>query len=515
MKNIKAYIPFVLALIISAGIIFLYQVTKVEDKNPKEVYKVYLDGEFVGAIRSKKALENYIDSEQKALKEEYDVKKVYIPNGIDIEKTITYKGKIMSEKAIYKKIKEDKSFTIKGYVVTISQNEEEKESEDAIKKDDIKIYLTKKDIFDKAVRRVLNAFVDEEDSKNFENETQTEIVTTGSIIENIYINQDVNIKEAFISTEEDIYTNEGDLTKYLLFGDNSSKQEYTIQLGDTIETVSFNNQLSTDEFLIVNPEFTSKDNLLIPGQKVNVALIAPILEIVVEKEIVEDVDKPYETIEKEDDTMNYGTQTVEVEGVNGIQRVTEKIKYINGEIKTAYILPNPEIIKNPVDKVVVKGTKRVYSGNWTPAVSSGSWGWPTVSPFMITTYFEYRWGSFHDAIDISGCGFGSPIFAIENGTVLQTVSSCGDNGSYGNYCGDGYGNYVWIAHPENVYAIYAHLTHNVTVYPGQQVTKGQIIGYMGNSGSSTGTHLHFGTYYGGTKYGQYGGGTAFNPFTLY
>ena len=515
MKNIKAYIPFVLALIISAGIIFLYQVTKVEDKNPKEVYKVYLDGEFVGAIRSKKALENYIDSEQKALKEEYDVKKVYIPNGIDIEKTITYKGKIMSEKAIYKKIKEDKSFTIKGYVVTISQNEEEKESEDAIKKDDIKIYLTKKDIFDKAVRRVLNAFVDEEDSKNFENETQTEIVTTGSIIENIYINQDVNIKEAFISTEEDIYTNEVDLTKYLLFGDNNSEEEYTIRLGDTIETVSFNNKLSTDEFLIVNPEFTSKDNLLIPGQKVNVALIAPILEIVVEKEIVEDVDKPYETIEKEDDTMNYGTQTVEVEGVNGIQRVTEKIKYINGEIKTAYILPNPEIIKNPVDKVVVKGTKRVYSGNWTPAVSSGSWGWPTVSPFMITTYFEYRWGSFHDAIDISGCGFGSPIFAIENGTVLQTVSSCGDNGSYGNYCGDGYGNYVWIAHPENVYAIYAHLTHNVTVYPGQQVTKGQIIGYMGNSGSSTGTHLHFGTYYGGTKYGQYGGGTAFNPFTLY
>ena len=82
-------------------------------------------------------------------------------------------------------------------------------------------------------------------------------------------------------------------------------------------------------------------------------------------------------------------------------------------------------------------------------------------------------------------------------------------------CGDGYGNYVWIAHPENVYAIYAHLTHNVTVYPGQQVTKGQIIGYMGDSGSSTGTHLHFGTYYGGTKYGTYGGGTAFNPFTLY
>lgn len=515
MKNIKSYIPLVIALIISAGLIFLYQTLKTNDKNPKEIYKVYLDGEYLGAIRSKKALENYIDNEQKALKEEYDVKKVYIPNGIDIKKSITYKGKIMSEKTIYKMIKENKSFTIRGYVVTISQNEEEKEDENIVEKDDIKIYLTKKDIFDTAVKKVLNAFVAEEDSTSFANNKQKEIVTTGSIIENIYINQDVNIKEAFISTDEDIYTNVNDLTKYLLFGNNSSEEEYTIRLGDTIETVAFNNKLSTDEFLIVNPEFTSKDNLLIPGQKVNIALISPILEMVVEKEIVEDVDKPYETIEKEDNTLDWGTETVEVEGENGIQRVTEKIKYVNGEIKTAYILPNPEIIKNPVDKVVVKGTKRSYYGSFTPAVSSGSWGWPTVSPFMISTYFEYRWGSFHDAIDIAGCGFGSPIFAVESGTVLETNSSCADYGGYGNMCGSGYGNYVWIAHPENVYAIYAHLTGNVIVYPGQQVSKGQIIGYMGSSGSSTGTHLHFGTYYGGTKYGTYGGGAAFNPFTLY
>ena len=515
MKGVKSYIPVVIALLISALAIFVYQMLNPTNKNPKEVYKVYLDGEFVGAIRSKKALENYIDNEQKALKEEYEVKKVYIPNGIDIKKAITYKGKIMSEKTIYKKIKENKSFTIRGYVVTISQNEEELENEDVEKKPDIKIYLTKKDIFDKAVRKVLNAFVDEEDSKNYENETQKEIVTTGSIIENIYLNQQVNIKEAFISTDEDIYTNVNDLTKYLLFGDNNSEEEYTIQLGDTIETVSFNNKLSTDEFLIVNPEFTSKDNLLIPGQKVNVALIAPVLEIVVEKETVEDIDKPYETIEKEDSSLDFGVVNVEVEGENGIQRVTEKIKYINGEIKTAYILPNPEIIKNPVDKVVVKGTRRTYSGSFTPAVSSGSWGWPTVSPFMISTYFEWRWGSFHDGIDIAGCGFGSPIFAVENGTVLETVSSCADNGYYGNYCGNGFGNSIWIAHPENVYAVYAHLTHSVNVYPGQEVTKGQIIGYMGNSGSSTGTHLHFGTYYGGTKFGRYGGGTAFNPFALY
>ena len=512
MKNIKTYIPVVIALLISAAIIFFYQTTQAASKNPKEIYKVYLDGEFVGAIRSKKALENYIDSEQKALKEEYDVKKVYVPNGIDIKKAITYKGELMSEKAIYKKIKENKSFTIKGYVVTISQNEEEQENEEVEKKADIKIYLTKKDIFDQSVKKVLNAFVAEEESKAYANNTQKEITTTGSIIENIYINQEVNIKQAFISTDEDIFTNVNDLTKYLLFGGNSSEEEYTIQLGDTIETVAFNNKLSTDEFLIVNPEFTSKDNLLIPGQKVNVALIAPVLEIVVEKEIVEDVEKPFETIEKEDDTLDWGVTKTEVEGVAGIQRVTEKVKYVNGEPLTAYILPNPEIIKTPVDEVVVKGTKRAYSGSFTPALSSGSWGWPTVYPYIITSYYEWRWGRLHAGIDISGTGFGSPIFAAENGTVVDTYSSCDNEGWYGSNCGWGYGNYVWIAHPDNIYIVYAHMMNNILVYPGQQVTKGQIIGYMGNSGSSTGTHLHFGTWYGAT---QSGGGQSFDPFSLY
>ncbi len=512
MKNIKTYIPVIIALLISAAIIFFCQTTQASNKNPKEVYKVYLDGEFVGAIRSKRALENYIDSEQKTLKEEYDVKKVYVPNGIDIKKAITYKGKLMSEKAIYKKIKQNKSFTIKGYVVTISQNEEDLENEEVEKKDDIKIYLTKKDLFDQSVKRVLNAFVAEEDSKNYANNTQKEITTTGSIIENIYLSQEVNIKQAFISTDEDIFTNVNDLTKYLLFGGNSSEEEYTIQLGDTIETVAFNNKLSTDEFLIVNPEFTSKDNLLIPGQKVNVALIAPVLEIVVEKEIVEDVEKPFETIEKEDDTLDWGVTKTEVEGVAGIQRVTEKVKYVNGEPLTAYILPNPEIIKTPVDKVVIKGTKRAYSGSFTPALSSGSWGWPTVYPYIITSYYEWRWGRLHAGIDISGTGFGSPIFAAESGTVLSTYTSCDNDGWYGSTCGHGYGNMIWIAHPDNVYIVYAHMMNNILVYPGQQVTKGQIIGYMGNSGSSTGTHLHFGTWYGGT---QADGGQSFDPFSLY
>jgi murein DD-endopeptidase MepM/ murein hydrolase activator NlpD len=71
---------------------------------------------------------------------------------------------------------------------------------------------------------------------------------------------------------------------------------------------------------------------------------------------------------------------------------------------------------------------------------------------------------------------------------------------------------VWVKNDVgNIWMVYGHLTSDVLVSTGQRVTKGQHIGYMGNSGSSTGTHLHFGTYLGG----QDGTGTPFNPFSIY
>ena len=512
MGKSKSYFLILISIIISLGIVVLTGIKNTDNSNPSEVYKVYLDGDFIGAIRSRVALEKYINQEQKDLKKEYDVKKVYIPNGIDIEKVITYKGKVLSEKAIYKKIKQKKSFTIKGYVVNISKED------DKGKVNEMNLYLLNKNIFDEAVQNVLNSFVSEEDVENYKNDTQPEIKTTGSTIENIFIDQDVTIKEAFISTDELIFTNSTDLTKYLLFGTLAAGEEYTVKLGDTIETVAFNNKLSTKEFLIVNPEFTSSKNILSVGQKVSVALINPLLNIVVEKNVVEDVDKPFETIEKEDSSMDKGTQKVETEGVNGIQRVTEKIQYINGQSQNAYVT-NKVVLKEPVNKVVLKGTREVYTGSYsnygTPAITTGNWGWPTISPYVITSYFEYRWGRLHEGIDISGCGFGSPIYAAQEGTVLSTVSYCPNYGSLNDSCGDWFGNHVWIAHPDNVYIVYAHLVNVVLVSPGQHVSKGQVIGYMGDSGSSTGTHLHFGTFYGGTKYGNPGGGSPFNPYSLY
>jgi murein DD-endopeptidase MepM/ murein hydrolase activator NlpD len=304
-----------------------------------------------------------------------------------------------------------------------------------------------------------------------------------------------------------IFTDVTTLTKYLLFGSLDKDEEYVVQPGDTIETVAFNNKLGVEEFLIVNPEFTSSNNLLSVGQKVSIALIDPIFSIVVEKHIVEDMDKPYETVEKDDSSLYVGTTKVQTEGVNGVQRVTEKVKYINGDAQPA-VITNYTTITEPINKVVLKGTKSYssgYTGGGTPAVVSGNWGWPTIYPYIVTSEFKYRWGKLHAGLDISGCGFGSPIYSIGSGTVTQVVTGCPGQGYYGSTCGGGYGNVVYIDHGNGMIVKYGHLS-TVNASVGQTVSKGQVIGTMGNSGSSTGTHLHFEVRI---------NGTAVNPRTLY
>ena len=489
MNNFKSYLYVFLSLIISLVIIVCYtSINNYKNDVIKDYYNVYLDGRLLGSIRSKSALEKYINKEQKNLKKQYDVDKVYVPNGIDIQKGVSHNPKIVSEKTIYNKIKTKKGFNIKGYVVTIT-------SKDKKKKDKIEINLIDKSLFNKAVTKVVKSFVDPSTLKNYRKNTQPQIKTTGSLIENIDIDQNISIRQSFISTEDVIYLDVDSLTKYLLFGSSNSETEYVVQPGDNIESVAFNNKLNEEEFLIVNPEFTSSKNLLTPGQVVNVALINPILNIVVEKHVVEDQDKPFETEEKDDPTMSMGESRVEVEGVNGRQRVTEKIKYINGEISQSVIV-NSEVLKEPTNKVLVKGTKvnsssyNYYSSNEISYASvGGDWGWPTVSPYIVTSEFKWRWGRLHAGIDIS-CAFGSPIFSVGNGTVVSTYDGCPGHGSLASNCGAGYGNSIFVDYGGGVVIKYGHL-NSVNVGVGQSVYRGQVIGTMGNSGRSSGTHLHY------------------------
>ena len=126
--------------------------------------------------------------------------------------------------------------------------------------------------------------------------------------------------------------------------------------------------------------------------------------------------------------------------------------------------------------------------NDAPVYSSDGFRWPLDSNLrMITTYFGYdSWrGGNHYGIDVGNAGIGGKnIYAAQSGTV---ITAYGDGGYHG-----GAGNYIIIDHGGGLSTVYMHCSA-VAVYEGQTVNKGDVIGYVGSTGWSTGNHLHFET----------------------
>ena len=105
-------------------LMFIVGFAKKVSGTPVEVFQVYLDGKKMGLIESKNELLDLIDKEQSAIKDEYGVDKVYPPNGLDIEKIYTYNTELSNVTDIYNKIKDTEKFTIEGYEITITYNED-------------------------------------------------------------------------------------------------------------------------------------------------------------------------------------------------------------------------------------------------------------------------------------------------------------------------------------------------------------------------------------------------------
>ena len=132
-------------------------------------------------------------------------------------------------------------------------------------------------------------------------------------------------------------------------------------------------------------------------------------------------------------------------------------------------------------KLALQGENPPSNASWTTPVS----GYTITSPFGIRTHPILGTQRMHNGIDMA-CNQGTPIYATRAGTV--TVAS---------YQAGGAGYYVSINHLDGFSSIYMHMT-NYVVSAGQSVSQGQLIGYVGSTGLSTGPHLHFGISYAGT-----------------
>ena len=186
-------------------------------------------------------------------------------------------------------------------------------------------------------------------------------------------------------------------------------------------------------------------------------------------QLTEEVDYP--TVSEEDDDKILGYRFVRQLGETGINLVTNGDVYINGE-KTEETVTFVEVLKEPVEEIVVVGTKKPRTS--TIRFSSGlcfplpSGVWELSCPYGKDG---------HKGVDLSA-PFGTPIKAAASGTVVEASY----NGTYGN-C-------VVIDHGNGIKTLYAHAS-TIGVNVGDIVHAGETVALVGSTGYSTGNHLHF------------------------
>ena len=235
------------------------------NSEPHVYYNVYLKSELIGTVESKDELESYIDKKGEEIKKKYKVKTVYAPTELEIVKSVSFKEKIDSAKEVYDKINSKDAFSIKGYRVKIAARTEDEK--------DLVLYVTDKNLFSNALEQVISTFIGQTKYENYKNKQQEEIVTTGEVIEDVYIDNDITTKEEKIPVTAKIYADKLQLSQYLLFGDNQQYKKYIVKNGDTIQSIIDANEISIEEFLITNPDIKSAQSLLYTGQVVTINTI--------------------------------------------------------------------------------------------------------------------------------------------------------------------------------------------------------------------------------------------------
>lgn len=478
--------------IIYIGLLFVvcFLITILSSSNKAQqiatFYSVSLKGVQIGNIASEDELIKYIEKQQKDISEKYDVANVNIPNDLSFQKVMGYNYDLDDVKTVYNKITQQSEFTIEGYIVTFTGENGE-----------TKVYISKYDILENAINELIELYVGKEAYTNYKNNTQEEIKDLGNYIDNIYIDNDISIRKSNISVKEKIYTTSSDLAQFLLYGEDGYSKKYVTALGDTVSSIAFKNQISEKEFMMANPQITNANVLLYPGQETTISVPSPKLQVVVEQKITQEAPLKYNTVETIDENRIIGNNVVVQEGQDGVLKVTNDEKIINGVI--VYVNPlSSEVVKPSTDKIIIKGGKKVSGvGSLT------DWAWPLKVARIITDTYGWRINpvnyrrELHAAVDL-GAAYGTPIYAADNGIIelRRDTGSCG--------------NTIYINHNNGYYTEYCHLSSYADIAVGQAVEKNQLIGYVGMTGDTTGPHLHFGVWVGVPWVGY-----SINPLTRY
>lgn len=254
---------------------------------------------------------------------------------------------------------------------------------------------------------------------------------------------------------------------------------YTVKSGDSVWGISERYGIAVESILYANYDILQdKSDNLMPGQVLTIPPTDGILHTWRKKDTIDSVASKYGA--KPDDILFF---------------IGNNFDLANPEVKSGTQVMVPGGARELVEISVVAVVKDGATGQYISGFRGpGSCALPSLSihgngffiwPSAVHTISGNNWSPGHRAIDI-GASLGAQIFAADTGTVV-----------YAGWLDGGYGNFVVIDHGNGFQTLYEHLD-SITVHCGSIVSQGNVIGYGGTTGNSTGPHLHFEIRYNGT-----------------
>lgn len=435
------------------------------DSDLTTMYHVYVNNKFVGTVTDKAQVEQLVEDKLTSVEKEYA--DLDIELGIDVSfvpEQVFSSAANTNTNEVLNVLKDELTVQAEASVLVIGEKSV--------------AYVKDQEAADEVLRTLLLEHVTEEELAEVENRKKSPNLPLPEVEEKETHLLDVRFTEEVSQAEEKVEPEKvlsvEEAVKLLKKG-TLEEQKYQVKEGDVLGNIANSHNLKLADLLSLNEGLTD-DAVLKPGQELNVTVLKPFVEVVVDRQVYEQKEVPFEREVKEDSSMFKGDTKTKQEGQVGLKGTTYSISEQNGKVIKKEVI-NEKVLKEPVKEIIVKGTKVV------PSRGDGTFVWPTNGGY-VSSRQGYRWSRMHKGIDIARPS-NYTIKAADNGNVV-----------YAGNKGDGYGNKIIIDHNNGYRTMYAHLA-SISVSVGQTVSRGSSIGIMGRTGNSTGIHLHFEVYQNG------------------
>lgn len=279
--------------------------------------------------------------------------------------------------------------------------------------------------------------------------------------------EEIEVYENYVEADEvsDIEEQVIEVTK-----EKESNKIYVVESGDCLSVIAMDHDTTVSSIVALNG-LSGADAMIRDGQELIVAVPEPDLKIRITMGEVYEEDYTAEPVIIENDSWYTTKEVVHQEGTTGHRERNDVVVYENG-IEVSRELIHENVLEESEAAVIERGT--IIPPTYIKPLAGGRY----------TSGFGRRWGRMHEGVDWA-CPVGTTVYASCGGTVIQA-----------SYNG-GYGNNVVISHPDGRLTRYAH-NSKLLVRVGQYVEQGEPIALSGNTGRSTGPHVHFEIYINGS-----------------